>query len=533
VRRFGGRRLRPRNPACSLPVPGYVDGPRFEKSYPLNVVNVVLALFPGLINTSAIALLASVMGHDLGVTSGTIGRLPLLSDAALGFGCLLAAELARRVAGRTLFYALMSASLVTSLASALAPNFTVLFVAAVAHGLFAGMLFVVMSPPLLSTFGSAKIRMTATVLVPSLFGAATLGPVLGGALVAPEHWRWMFAAEVVMSLAALALGRLTLGKREPAPTTDPPDAVALTIAALGSIGVFIGVGSLAERDLTYAPAALPLVAGLLAFVALFAFEAVAPHPLVPVRRLFSSIANVGAVGSIIGSACFAATQECVALSLARLSGLGLAATGFAFWPEFLAALAAGIVFGRLVGSRWVVLIGTMGLILSAFAALVTRAVMPVDASSAPWIVVLSGLGAGFAVTPGLFVVVLAFERAVVGRAIALLNVLRLGGGFISVPGVEHTIGDRAWTRFHALAPGLGSRQAVRHFIVSGDPGALPLAPLRAALGEALDYALAIVIVLAIAGAAINVVLLAVAHVPLRQPDLARLDDGQPALTARA
>ncbi len=510
-----------------------MDHPRYEKSYPLNVLNAVLALFPGLINTSAIALLATLMGHDLGVTSGAIGRLPLLSDAALGFGCLLAAELARRVAGRTLFYALMSASLVTSVACAVTPNFTLLFAASVAHGLFAGMLFVVMAPPLLSTFGSAKIRTTATVLVPSLFGAATLGPVLGGALAAPEHWRWMFAAEAVMSLAALALGRLTLAKREPPPTTDPPDYVALTIAALGSIGVFIGVGTLAERDLTYLPALVPLVAGLLAFVGLFAFEAVAPHPLVPVRRLFTSIAIVGAVGSIIGSACFAATQECVALSLSRLAGLGIAATGFAFWPEFLAALVAGIVFGRLVGTRWVVIVGTAGLILSAFAALVTRATMPVDASTAPWIVILSGLGAGFAVTPGLFVVVLSFERAVVGRAIALLNVLRLGGGFISVPGVEHTIGDRAWTRFHALAPGVGSREAVRHFIVTGDPGGLPLGPLRTALGEALDYALAIVIVLAIAGAAISVTLLLAAHVPIRKPDLARLDDGQPALSLPA
>ncbi len=72
--------------------------------------------------------------------------------------------------------------------------------------------------------------------------------------------------------------------------------------------------------------------------------------------------------------------------------------------------------------------------------------------------------------------------------------------------------------------------AVRHFIVTGDPGGLPLGPLRTALGAALDYALAIVIVLAIAGAAISVTLLLAAHVPIRKPDLARLDDGQPALS---
>ncbi len=510
-----------------------MDEPRFERSYPLNVANVVLALFPGLINTSAIALLAPVIARDLGVGSGAIGRLPLLSDAALGFGCLLAAELARRIAGRTLFYALMSASLVASLVSAIAPNFGVLLIAHVVHGLLAGMLFVVMSPPLIATFGRAKLATTATVLVLALFGAGTLGPLLGAALVAPGHWRWMFAAEVVMSLVALGAGRLTLAKREPAPAADPPDVVALVIAALGSIGVFIGAGALAQFDLTYLPAALPLAGGILAFIALFVFEAITPRPLVPVRRLMTSIAIVGAVGSIVGSACFAATQQCVSLALGRIDGLGIAATGFAFWPEFLAAVVAALVFGPLVSSRWIVVIGTVGLVISAFAALAARSVMPVDAASAPWIVALVGLGAGFSVTPGVFVVFLSFERAVVARAIALLNVLRLGGGFISAPGVEHTIGDRTWTRLHALAPATsGSRAAVRHFIVSGDAGALPLVPLRHALNDALSYALAIVVMLALAGAAINVVLLIAAHVPIRRPDLSRLDEGQPALTAR-
>jgi hypothetical protein len=42
-----------------------------------------------------------------------------------------------------------------------------------------------------------------------------------------------------------------------------------------------------------------------------------------------------------------------------------------------------------------------------------------------------------------------------------------------------------------------------------------------------------VIVLAIAGAAISATLLLAAHVPIRKPDLARLDDGQPALNLPA
>src|SRR5665213_542979 len=80
--------------------------PRLAKSYAANALLVVLTLFPGLINTSAIALAAPVIGKDLGVAPDAAAGLPLISDAALAFGCLLAAELTRRVSGRTLYFGL-------------------------------------------------------------------------------------------------------------------------------------------------------------------------------------------------------------------------------------------------------------------------------------------------------------------------------------------------------------------------------------------------------------------------------------------
>jgi MFS family permease len=509
-----------------------VDQPRYEKSYPHNVANVVLALFPGLINTSAIAILAPVIGADFGVDPAAVGQLPLLNDAALAFGCLLAAELARRVAGRTLFYWLMSLSLVTSLVSAAAPVFAVLLVAHIVHGLLGGMLFVVMLPPLLTTFGSAKVRATVTVLVPSLFGASTLGPVVGAAVSSSQAWRWIFAAEVVMSLAALVLGRLTLAKREPQPTSDPPDVAALVLAACGSVGIFVGVGALARHDWTYAPALLPLAAGIAAFVALFVFEALTPQPLVPVRRLVTSIAVVGAIASIAGSACFAATQQSIIIGLERVAGLSERATGFSLWPEFIVAFVAGAIFGRLVSTRWLVLTGTLGLAISAVAAAVASAA-PGAVAAAPWVAALAALGAGFAVTPGIFVVALSFERALVARSIALLNLLRLTGGFISGPGVEHTIGNRTSSVLASLAPAFhGGRAAARQYIVAGEHIAnVPLAAVHEALAAALRYALHVTVAVALVAAAINAIILVVAHVPIRRPNLAAIDDGKPAVTA--
>ncbi len=103
--------------------------PPLEHNYAANVALVVLALFPGLINTSAVGLLSPVIGSDLGVAPDAVGRLPLLNDAALAFGALLAADVVRFVDGRCYFYVLLGVSLATSLVSALTGNFAVLVAA--------------------------------------------------------------------------------------------------------------------------------------------------------------------------------------------------------------------------------------------------------------------------------------------------------------------------------------------------------------------------------------------------------------------
>jgi MFS family permease len=511
--------------------------PRLAKSYPANVVLVVLTLFPGLINTSAIALAAPVIGRDLGVPPDTAAALPLVSDAALAFGCVLAAELTRRVESRTLYFWLLGVSLLTSLASALAPAFPVLLIAHVAHGLVAGMLFIVVLPPLLTNFSSAKLGATASVVVPALFGSATLGPLIGGLVASPGTWRAIFAAEVVVAVIALVLAPSVLAPRERQGADQPVDWFALIASAIGSALVYAGVGGLAGNDWRDPFASGPLAAGILVYVALIVGEARKAHPLVPVRELATSLALVGTIATVIGSATFSALTQSFSLTLLRVDGLDPHGTGLAFWPEFLTALASGYVFGRLVTTKWVILCGATGLAFIALAAALARAVAPVDAASVGWLCLIGGFGAGLSVSPGLFVVTLSFERALVGRAIALLNLFRLTGGFVSAPGVEHTIGTQAQAHLHALDPALTPHVAdkvVRAFLTGSPlPFPEPLPALRRALTLGIDDAYLIVLALALAGIAAIAALLIATHVKLRAPDVKKFDEGKPALEAPA
>ncbi|MDP9105293.1 MAG: hypothetical protein M3N49_05090, partial [Candidatus Eremiobacteraeota bacterium] len=133
--------------------------------------------------------------------------------------------------------------------------------------------------------------------------------------------------------------------------------------------------------------------------------------------------------------------------------------------------------------------------------------------------------------------VLSFERSLVARAIALLNLFRLTGGFISAPGVEHTIGSRAQGHLHALDSSLSahlSEDAVRAFVTGrtlSQP--VPLASLKSALAAGIGDAYVIVLVLAVAGTAAIAALLLTTHFKLRAPDLKRFDAGNPALDASA
>lgn len=511
--------------------------PRLASSYAANVVLVVLTLFPGLINTSAIALAAPVIGADLGAAPDAAAGIPLASDAALAFGCVLGAEMTRRIASRTLFFWLLGLTIVTSLASAIAPSFAVLLAANAVHGLAAGMLFIVVLPPLLTNFKSDKLGATASVMVPALFGAVTLGPLIGAAVASPGLWRIIFALEVVVAIAAFVLARSVLEQKDPVGADQPVDWAVLAASAAGSLLLFAGAGVLAGREWRDPLGSVPFVAGLVIYGALLAAEATKKHPLVPVRKLATSLALIGTIATVLGSAAFSALTQCFSLTLLRVGDLDPHAAGLAFWPEFLTAIASGYVFGRVVTSKWVVLTGAAGLAFIAAAAALAHALNPLDAAGVGWLSLIGGFGAGLSVSPGLFIVALSFERPLLGRAIALLNLFRLTGGFVSAPGVEHTIGSRAQAHLSEIDPALPATlgdAAVRAFITGRPPPAIaPVAMMHHALALAIGDAYLIVLGLAVAGILAIATLLIATHVKLRAPDLARFDEGKPALDAPA
>ena len=506
--------------------------PPFATSYAANVLLVVIALFPGLINTSAIPVIAGSIAADLHGSLDLAYAAPLMSDAALALGCILAAELSRRYDGRLLFHIYIAVSLLASLTCVFTQSLPVFVAAHVVHGLVSGMLFVSALPPLLVNFDHTRLPQAAMVLVPSLFGAATLGPVVGSFVQAPEAWRDLFIAETITALATNIFAFLVLRER-PAPVPHPPvDWYANTLSPLATILIFVGVLNLERYSWISPQAWVPVVLAGITYVALLGGSSMIRDPLIPVRQLTGSLALAGAVATVVGSACFSATQTCLQLSLERISGESARTTGFALLPEFLAAIVAGFVFSRLLTTRWVILVGLFGLALSGIAAALTLSFAPVHLVEASLIGVMAAFGAGLTVTPGLFLVTLSFPRALVARGIALLNLSRLTLGFISGPGVQHQVGTRALSHYTAVhqVNVLAASDAVRSFIAGRQyDTSIPLSQLRDALASGISQALGYSVIIVILGMVAMETVFRVAGVRLTPPNLEKFDRGEPAL----
>jgi MFS family permease len=507
----------------------------FEHAFPANVILVVLTLFPGLINTSAVNFAATSVARDLHALPSHVSVLVLLNDATLAFGCLLAAELTRRVPNRSLYMTMLIVSAVTSLLSCVAPNLAIFGAAHCLHGLVGGMLFVIALPPLFLNFASTNIRGLVSVLVPSLFGAATLGPIVASGLQEPNAWRIIFACEIVLALVALLLARKTVAYKQPPPTTDPVDWESLVLAAIGTISICIGAGELARNGWQTPGAFIPAAIGIAAFAAIFIWEAIDAKPLVPVRRLVRSVAIVGSISTIAGSAIYSATQTTMTLELERLLNLTPTQTGLSYIPAAVAALISGFLYARLVTTRWVTIVGAIGIAVSLAAVCIGLFIHDLNYAGIEGTLFIAAIGAGLSVTPGIFMIGLSFERALVTRAIALLNMLRLTGGFISVPGIQHSIGSRAADNLQAALPPMSHEaadRAAREFLINGQNVAnLPAHVLHEAVRSGIVYGLGIAAAICLVSLTIIAVLFAERRIRLVAPVVSRIAEGKPALEA--
>jgi hypothetical protein len=420
------------------------SAPRLAHSYVAQLTLLVLSMSPGIVNGAALPGLVPRIAIDLHLPPIEVLWFPTLTDAAVVTGSILSAELARHFDGRKIYLATLVASLVSSAITCAAPNLGALIFGQVLHGLATGFFLVIGIGPVLSNFGAEKIRSTVGILIAALFGAGSLGPLAAtlGSL-APQAWRLLFAAEIVMSLVALLLALQALPARPAKRVSDYIDVPAIVLALLSTACLFAGVAFFENLSASDPHVWLPLLAGNAALAALFVVEFRTKDPLLPVAELRRVIPFVAALCCVFGSAGYAGAIACIGALLSFASGARGFAVSAPLAVAFIGAVLAGVIFSRVVATRWwgpAAVGGMLSLSAGALLGCTLRLDSPL-AFVAATVLVLS-LGAGLTIVPGVLTTALSVLPLYVGRAIALLAMLRMDASYLTGPAMQSFVALR-------------------------------------------------------------------------------------------
>lgn len=403
-------------------------------NYGAAVALALLALCPNIVFTTAFPLLQSGIAHALGTSKFATQLAEALSNAAYSFGAVAAADFAQRFSQRRLFFAYEAIFVSGSIVALTAPGPIAFTFGRVLQGLGTGLLLVAALPPLITNFPAAKLPVTAIWVNIGLFGAVTVGPLVGGLTAHYEAWRPLFAVLAVLGAIGFLLSFFTL---EPRPGNDPDlpiDWLAFPLAAAATALPFFGVSWLSATSFT-APAFLaPLVIGLLALGALITSQYRKQKAFIPVGPLFSTFPMSGILAAMVGGATFVTLLELTTEFLTQVANQGSLITGLLLTPELLGLIIAALLFRRMLPTRWLPVLALSGMVAIIAGAVLLIPLSPARATVlVPIASALLGYGAGASVAPGLFVAGMSVDSTKLGRTFALVELLRAEAAFLVGP----------------------------------------------------------------------------------------------------
>jgi MFS family permease len=331
------------------------------------------AMFLVLFDSLAVATALPRIGAEFGVSPGRSQWVVTLYSLSIGGFLVLGGRLCDLLGRRRLIVASLALTALGLLVSGLAPTLAVLLTGRVLQGVGAAVALPAALASAATLFPEEPWRSRVFSVVATAANAAGLaGAVCGGLVTSYLGWRWVFLAGLPVAVLCAGAARIFLPADEPAdepadgPADEPADGpgdgrgrldvLGAVLVTGGILAVMYGASRIGEAG--PAPATvLPVVVGLVLFVAFAGWERRVSRPLVPAavvrsRRLVGSCLAFGA-----HSAAYAAVVVVGSLLLQDVHGLSAAQAGLALAPVLLLGVISAAPAGRLVrryGSRRVV-----------------------------------------------------------------------------------------------------------------------------------------------------------------------------------
>jgi EmrB/QacA subfamily drug resistance transporter len=354
---------------------------------------------------------------------------------------------------------------IASLIGGFSPNATALLIARIAQGVGAAMAAPSTLSLIYSNFQEAEERGRAIGLYSAISGVgASLGLVLGGALISTLTWHWVFFINVPIGIAVTLIAPRAL--RESPIHTGRFDFAGAILSTLGVSSIVYGFIRAAEQGWNDSMTVSSFVAGVLLLVGLVIVEARAAQPIMPLslyrnRNRVIALLNMLLISSAMFGVFFFLTQF-----LQIVHGFSPLRSGLAFLP-----LTSGILLASRMAPRNMARFGarammTVGALL-VVAALLWLSQATVDGSYWTQILVpffVIGLGAGSSFTPMNLTIMSTLTPEQTGSGAGTLQTYQQVGGAVGLAvlvTVFSTVND------NALADGMSTLAAMTEGIQRG------------------------------------------------------------------
>ncbi|MDQ6838591.1 MAG: MFS transporter [Actinomycetota bacterium] len=399
----------------------------------------LVALCPDLIVSSGFEPLQMVLTHDLHTSRLTLELGSSLSDAGYALGAVVAVDLVQRFAQRRLFVYSQMAVVVGAAISAVAQSGWTYGTGRMIDGLATGFLLVLALPPLVTTFGAGRLPFTMALVNIGLFGAAAAGPLVAGGVAATGAWRQLYAAVAVLSALGVLLTWRTLPERDGLNPNQAINPTLFPLAVASTVLPFFGAAQLTSHSFRSVLVWVPLAVGIIALGLLVVTQYRHSSPLIPVRRLNSTLPLAGTICAMIGGAAFVLCLQVVQIWMTDVVHRQALDGAVMLWPAVVGAVVAAAIFGRVLRTRLLAAVVGAGLVCLLGAAALLQLLKASGGQETLIMVIalLLGLGAGMTVAPGLFTAALSLPSSEVARAVGVVELLRAEAAFVLAPMVAH------------------------------------------------------------------------------------------------
>jgi EmrB/QacA subfamily drug resistance transporter len=392
-----------------------------------------------LLTTSVASFSTAFMGSALNVALPIIGRVFSMDAVLLGWVataytlaiaiCLVPFGRAADIHGRMRVFTLgVFGFLVASLLCGFATSGSMLIIFRVLQGVGAAMMFATSSALLSSAYPPGERGKVLGINVASVYTGLSLGPFLGGILTQQFGWRSIFAAGLVLGVAAAVVALQTKAEWAEA-RGERFDWVGTGIYGLSIAAVMVGLSRLPDPR-----GGLVIAVGLAGVTAFAAWESRTAAPILNLSLFRGNRAfTLSSVAALINYLATTAVGFLLSLYLQYIKGLTPQAAGVVLVAQPIMMAIFSPVAGRLSDRLEARIVASAGMALTAVGLLMLVFLSPT--TPFPYIIaalLLLGVGFGLFSSPNMSAIMGSAEKRLYGVASAVVATMRTLGQMLSL-----------------------------------------------------------------------------------------------------